>query len=143
MKLSKTAAHAVLAVAHLAQASDPVPVQARQIASHLAIPTDSALKILQALARHRLLRSRLGRNGGYWLELDPDELSLLRIVEAVDGPIQVQLPLKDDPTSTRRATARRLRRACEQVTQRVRDEFGRITIASLIETDPAQVAGPS
>ena len=143
MKLSKTAAHAVLAVAHLAQSPSDAPVQARHIAGHLAIPTDSALKILQALARQRLLRSRLGRNGGYWLDKAPDEVSLLQIVEAVDGPIRVQMPLGEGAPSARRAMARRLRRACEQATQRVRDEFAGITVASLLEGEPVSTAGPS
>ncbi|MEX0884860.1 MAG: Rrf2 family transcriptional regulator [Phycisphaeraceae bacterium] len=132
MKLSRTAAHAVLAVAYLAECDRQVPVQARQIAGHLAIPTDSALKILQALSRQRLIRSQLGRGGGYRLDEDPRKLSLLRIVEAVDGPVQVQLPLSDAAPAASRQAVKRLRYACRDATRRLREDFDRITVAQLV-----------
>ena len=59
MKLSKSSAQAVLAMAFLAEQPTGSVIQARQVGGHLGIPTDSALKILQVLARHGLLASQL------------------------------------------------------------------------------------
>lgn len=87
MKLSKTSAQAALAVGYLAERRDEGPIQARQVGEYLGVPTDSALKILQALARRQVIQSRLGRGGGYRLETTPEDVSLLAVVEAVEGPI--------------------------------------------------------
>lgn len=92
MKLSKTSAHAVLAVAYLASCKDNGVVQARQVAEHLSIQTDSALKILQVLAQHKLIDSRLGRSGGYQFTKLASEVTLLQIIEAVDGPVVSGIP---------------------------------------------------
>lgn len=130
MKLSKTSAHAALAMGYLAGQSGNGLVQARQVADHLGIPTDSALKILQALARQGLIQSQLGRTGGYQLHRLPSDVTLLEVVEAIEGPIQTQMPLhsvREQLTGSFDA----LQSVFEQVTRQIRSELGRATVASL------------
>ncbi len=57
----------------------------KDIAREEKIPAQFLAKILQSLARKRLLRSTKGPSGGFCLELPAPELSLLTIVRAVDG----------------------------------------------------------
>ena len=52
---SREKAQTALALAFLAEQESDTVVQARQVAAHLGIPTDSALKILQTLARQELI----------------------------------------------------------------------------------------
>lgn len=129
MKLSKTSAHAALALAFLANRTDAGPVQARQVAEYLGIPTDSALKILQALARNRIIRSQLGRAGGYRFHRPSHEVSLLDVVETIDGPIAPQIPI-DDPDDGG-GSVDLLQAACEQAATSIRAELARLTIADL------------
>ncbi len=140
MKLSKTSAHAAVAVAFLAsrssEAANSQPIQARQIAEHLKIPTDSALKILQCLVRHRIIQSQLGRSGGYFLNRDPQEVTLLQIIEAVDGPIVGDVPLHD---GTR--TVRMLGKICNRIADQLREDLGQQTVAELAGMNgPASLA---
>lgn len=131
MKLSKTAAHATLALAYLAMQDSQSPVQARQVAEHLKIPTDSALKILQTLARKRLLQSQLGRAGGYRLRKIPDSITLLQIVEAIDGPLQGAVPLTGDYDGLTESIEL-LEAACERANLSLRDQLDAVSLASLI-----------
>jgi Rrf2 family protein len=57
----------------------------KQIAQQEEIPTHFLAKILQQLARKGLLRSSKGPTGGFTLRRKPAEVSLMSIVEALDG----------------------------------------------------------
>lgn len=136
MKLSKTSAQAALAMAFLSERQDGAPTQARQIAEYLQIPTDSALKVLQALARQGLLRSQLGRSGGYHLANEADQISLLQIVEAIDGPIRVDMPISGEGHCFS-ASVDVLRRVCEASDRQLRDQLSRLTVAQLAAANDA------
>lgn len=130
MKFTKTFAQAALAMAYLADRNEPGPTQARQVAEHLGVQTDSALKILQALVRENLLRSQLGRSGGYHLVRPPDEITLLQVIEAIDGPVAPDLPIHAEQDHL--ATAVQvLRGVCERVADHQRREMARLTVADL------------
>ncbi|MCC6680622.1 MAG: Rrf2 family transcriptional regulator [Phycisphaeraceae bacterium] len=131
MKMSKSVAYAAVALAYLATRRQEGPVQARQVAAHLEIPVDSTLKILQALARQQLLRSTLGRSGGYVLDRDPAQLTLLEVVEALDGPIQPAIPIQANHPALA-ACADRLHGACRNTIQQLRQALAQCTIAHLI-----------
>lgn len=142
MKLSKTSAHAVLAVAYLASSKDGGVIQARQVADHLNIQTDSALKILQVLAQHKLIDSRLGRSGGYRFTKSPDEVTLLQIVEAIDGPVASEVPAINaaDNLAGRLDV---LRVVCDHAAQQIRDRLQKTTVSDLLFSDQMQVLNPS
>ena len=59
---------------------------AKDIAKDEEIPAHFLAKILQQLARKGYLRSTKGPNGGFCLKRKPEDLRLIDIVEAVDGP---------------------------------------------------------
>ncbi len=88
MLYSRTAEYAIRAFVHLSQAPPNTYVMARRIAEKEEIPAHFLAKILQDLARRQLLRSNKGPNGGFALirGRETKALSLLDVVEAVDGP---------------------------------------------------------
>ncbi|WP_200761387.1 RrF2 family transcriptional regulator [Poriferisphaera corsica] len=131
MKLSKTSAHAALAIAFLANQTTQGPTQARTVAEHLGVPTDSALKILQALSRHRLIKSQLGRSGGYLLHRPAESISLLEIVEAIDGPIAGEMPISQH-TGKLDYSMNILQSACQNAAQQLRDTLCKYTVADLV-----------
>lgn len=85
MIYSRASEYAIRAFMHLAQAPDGRFVMVKQIAERENIPAHFLAKILQQLARKGLLRSSKGPNGGFALRHAPSEISLLHIVEALDG----------------------------------------------------------
>ncbi|WP_204071867.1 RrF2 family transcriptional regulator [Planotetraspora phitsanulokensis] len=68
----------------LTSVAEPVPA-ARLAELHEVSPTYLA-KQLQALARAGLVFSVQGKSGGYMLSRPPAEITLLDVVEAIDGP---------------------------------------------------------
>lgn len=138
MKLSKTSTLAALAVAHLSTRQNEGFIQARQVADYLHIPTDSALKVLQALARRGLIASQLGRSGGYRLDREPADVTLRQIVEAVEGPIEAEVPVNGDDNGLT-SSITQLRKACNRVANAVRTELDRTTVADLADLPAEEV----
>jgi Rrf2 family protein len=83
---------AVFAVTHVAEVDHPNPCHGREIAKALGVSADSLLKILQQLAKAGVLHSSRGRFGGFTLGRPSGEISLLAVVEAIDGPIDGRVP---------------------------------------------------
>ncbi len=87
MQITQTADYAVRTTVFLALHVDDGPVAAAIIAKEMTIPVDYISKVVQALSRAGLVESVPGRNGGARLARDPGSLSMLDIIEAVDGPV--------------------------------------------------------
>jgi len=85
MIYSRSAEYAIRAFVHLATVPDGKYAMVKQIAEQSEIPSHFLAKILQQLARKGFLRSSKGPTGGFSLRMPASELSLLQIVEAVDG----------------------------------------------------------
>jgi len=60
--------------------------KAREIAERNSIPHRFLSRILADLVRARILHATAGPSGGYELVEPADQLSLLRVIEAIDGP---------------------------------------------------------
>ena len=125
-------------MAFLAEQEEGQIIQAKQVARHLDIPADSVLKILQALARHDLIHSRLGRSGGYRLVSSPAEISLLQVIEASDGPTNGQVRVDNAPQWIAGGLDL-LHAISQQAAQRMRDELSQTTIADLVKSNQDQV----
>lgn len=98
MRVNKSTVYAVLAVAHIARHTDSDLLQGRLISDAYGIPNEYLLKILQLLTRSGILKSETGRRGGFSLSRPPSEISLLEIIEAVDGPMTGEFPVLDRMT---------------------------------------------
>ncbi len=85
--LSTTCKYAVRAIIYIGlKGSKESRVNARIIASELGIPMQFLSKILQVFVRREILKSFKGPTGGFYLAKDPNEITLLEIVEIIDGP---------------------------------------------------------
>jgi len=84
--LSNTSKYAIRAVIYLALYSTPEKKAGiKKIAEELGIPTPFLGKILQMLAKHKILGSTKGPHGGFFLDKPAADISLMEIVEIIDG----------------------------------------------------------
>jgi Rrf2 family protein len=84
--LSNTCKYGIRAVLYLAvNAGEGQKIGIKQISKDLEIPTPFLGKILQSLAKHHLLSSTKGPNGGFGLGKKPEDILLMDIVEIIDG----------------------------------------------------------
>lgn len=79
---------AVLAIARQQSENPGGSVQIREIAAAHSLPQEYIGKLLTILVKARILNSGRGREGGFTLRRRASEISILDIVEAVDGPIE-------------------------------------------------------
>lgn len=85
MIYSRSAEYAIRALIHIAAAPAGEYVLVKNVAAEAGIPVHFLAKILQDLARDGFLKSSKGPRGGFRLAYPADEISMLRIVDAVDG----------------------------------------------------------
>jgi len=89
-KLSKKADYGLIAVKHLAMhRSENHACSANEIAEEYGISTTLMAKVLQKLARHALVGAKHGSTGGYQIAKDPDRISALDVITAIDGPVLI------------------------------------------------------
>ena len=89
MKLSNRCRYATIALFDIAFHNDGKPTQVRQIAQRQQIPGRFLEQIFHDLRRAELVDGKRGRNGGYFLHRSPAEITLTDIIEATDGPIEL------------------------------------------------------
>jgi Rrf2 family transcriptional regulator, iron-sulfur cluster assembly transcription factor len=84
--LSNTCKYAIRAVLYLALNADGInKIGIKKISNDLNIPTPFLGKILQVLAKNKILFSTKGPNGGFSLGKQPKDISLMDIVDIIDG----------------------------------------------------------
>ena len=86
MRVSAKVDYALRACAELAAAGDG-PLKGDRIAQAQQIPLKFLENILLDLKHAGLVKSQRGAEGGYWLSLSPEEISLAEVIRAVEGPI--------------------------------------------------------
>lgn len=128
MRFTRASIYALSAVTHLATQKDNPATPSHEVARAHQIPERFLLKVLKPLVGIGVLRSIKGPNGGYKLAKTADKISVLEILEAVEGPIQTQLPGLENGN---RALEARLGKLSETMVIHQRDQLRRLTIKEL------------
>ena len=95
MNVSMSTGYGLLAVGYLARHRDQKIILSQTIAKEYDIPWEYLLKIMQPLVRIGVLRSKRGPRGGFSLAKPITQITMLEIIEAVDGPLSGQLHLDE------------------------------------------------
>ena len=95
MKISRSTGYAILAVGYIAQNQKQGIILSQSVSKKYNIPLEYLLKILQQLVRANVLRSKRGPRGGFNLAQPAKKITMLQIIEAVEGPMISQLNLKE------------------------------------------------
>jgi len=129
MKLSRTAGYALQAALQLARTGSSAPIPCSRLAAQGRMPERFLLQILRNLVTHGILHSARGVDGGYRLERKPEEISLLEVIEAVDGPLCATAPVTEGLPEESLA---KLRHVLEQVTKTARQQLSQIKLSCLL-----------
>lgn len=129
MRISRTVAYAVQAVMHLADVNPSIPYPCSKLAKDGKMPERFLLQILRQLVTHGILNSTRGVDGGYSMMRRPDQITLLEIIEAIDGPIISALP-QGEGISQQSLT--KLRDEMKDVTDSLKKQLSSIKISDLM-----------
>ena len=97
MQITRQADYAVRAVLHLARSSD-ARIATSVIAEQQKIPPSFLAKLISQLSIAGLLHTSRGARGGVTLARQAGEITLLEVIEAIDGPIQLNECVGDTGT---------------------------------------------
>lgn len=89
MRITQECDYAIRIMVALAGLENGKILDASAISSEQNIPSRFAVKILRKLVLSKLVSSKKGANGGYMLGRSASQITLLNIVETIDGPIAV------------------------------------------------------
>ncbi len=153
LSLTRKVDYALVALAGLAEAdaSSERPVSSSRLADEYGLPSALLIKVLKRLHRAGIVESERGVHGGYYLADKPEAISLVRVFEAIEGPIDL-MPCcgdgqasEDSADETCRLTPRcPISRRIRELSGRVNDYFRQVTLRDLIspEADPTPIRVP-
>ena len=104
MRLTREGEYAVRTVLYLVTKGSDEITRRRDVSEAMEIPHDFLGKIAQKLAHAKILEIRQGPKGGYRLIPSPDEITILDVIEAVEGPIVLN-PCLIHPSICRRSVS--------------------------------------
>jgi Rrf2 family protein len=128
MELTRASNYVIAAAVYLAHQKGGKPATSQVIAEAEGLPEPFLHKLLKPLVDVGLLRSLKGPNGGYTLARPAKDITLLEIVEAVDGPIRGQVPEFEHGD---RRLERKLQAVCVKMAEAVRQRLRKVTLADL------------
>jgi Rrf2 family protein len=100
MQITRQADYAVRAVLYLARIEGNQRAPTSTIAQEQGIPPSFLAKIISQLSIAGLLHTSRGARGGVTLARDPKDITLLEVIEAIDGPIMLNECVGDSAACT-------------------------------------------
>jgi Rrf2 family protein len=131
MQVSRKIDYALRAVIHLAnEESSKRACSVAAIASRERIPRQFLEKIVQELIHKGLVQSRRGPRGGYVLARPADQVTFRDVIEAVEGPITLNVCVGEHADCFLLGTCG-MQRVWQEGQRRVLELFDRTTIADV------------
>ena len=131
MKISRSTGYALVAVGYIAQNNSDGAVLAARVSKEYSIPLEYLLKILQQLVRANILRSKRGPRGGFFLAHPAEEITLLQIIEAVDGPMISHLHLAEQTNNA--PFSIKMEEVCRHATGEVRAIYDKAALSQILK----------
>jgi len=130
VKLSHATSYALHALVHIASQKLDQPVASHTIAEAKGLPERFLLKVLKPLSAARILVSLKGPNGGYRLARPADRITLLDVIEAVEGPLQGVVPEVDHAGKAK--VDEHLQQVCNRTAELVRQRLRKVSVQDLV-----------
>ncbi|EFL52293.1 transcriptional regulator, BadM/Rrf2 family [Solidesulfovibrio fructosivorans JJ]] len=130
MRLTRAGEYAIRCVLYLAMHQDRTLISRKEIAEAMEIPAQFLGKVAQSLSRAGIIAIRQGAQGGYEMAKAPEAVSLLSVVEAIDGEIFLNDCIHRPDTCTRQ-TICSVHRVWETARRQLRETLAGTTLAAL------------
>ena len=138
MKITQEADYALRMMCLLTKetAAGNTPVGAATLAEGVAVPTRFGLKILHKLSGADLVKTSRGATGGYSLNVNPATVTVRRVIEAIDGPIEINRCLSDTHQCLNNPNKDccRLHHVFEDLNGQITERLDRLTVAMVVDS---------
>ena len=129
MKLTRTSKYAICALVALARQDSKRFVASHLLAAAAGVPQKFLLKVLKPLVDAKVLRAFRGVNGGYRLVKPALDITLLEVVETVEGPIRGVVPEIEGSHS---GFEQKLQAVCQQAAEQLRAALRSVRLSDLV-----------
>ena len=133
LRFTKRAGYGLMAIHYIAVHDRLGAVSAKRIAEEFQIPPELLAKILQRLAKRRLIVAQAGPKGGYVLSRRPNEISVGEVVRALEGPISIVSCL--DHSGCPQELRCNLRRPVQKLQAAISEMLDTMTLSELTSDD--------
>ena len=132
MRLERASGYGLLALVYLAENMDGKPAQVQMVSEATGVPVEYLRKLMGRLARARIIRSIRGRNGGFELGRAGAKVTVLDIIEALEGEVRPTTFLDDDLVASRKdKVGRGLNKWRTTTSEELRKMLGKTTLAEI------------
>ncbi len=130
MRTSSSTKYALLAVGYIGQHKGKNLVLSQDVAKAYNIPLEYLLKIMNQLTKAQILRSKRGPRGGFSLARPLLKITMLDVIEAIEGPMNVSVALKENAPKDKFAAG--AERAYDKVVAGARAAFKKVKLSNLV-----------
>ena len=130
MKINRSTGYALIAVGFIALNSSDRSVLAAEVSKEYGIPLEYLLKILQVLVRANILRSKRGPGGGFSLAKNSEQITLLDIVEAIEGSLGGSMHLAKQGNNN--AFCLKIEDICRNATDSVKEIYSNARLSDIL-----------
>ena len=134
LRFTKRADYGLMAIHYIAVNEDHGVVNAKRIAEEFHIPSELLAKILQRLAKQKLIASQNGPKGGYVLARRPSEISVGDVIRALEGPVNIVSCLEASSECPQMAHCN-LRRPVQKIQAAISQVLDTMSLAELNGSD--------
>ena len=131
MKISRSLEYGLLVVGHIAKYGNNDFVTVASISRKHNIKPAQLAKIAKEFVRANILKNKMGPNGGFKLIIPADQISLLDIIEAVDGPLE-QIAVVSEKTE-HEPFIMNIEKTCKDVIAKAKDSLHKAKISKMIK----------
>ncbi|PWU08525.1 MAG: Rrf2 family transcriptional regulator [Terriglobia bacterium] len=142
MQLTRAADYAIRVMVHLASVAPGTRTSRSELAEAVACPEQFLSKVLQNLTKSGMVISYRGSTGGFELAPGHRNASVLEVVEAVEGPIRLNICLETQNACTRSSWCPAFS-VWQDAQQAMTDVLRRARIADLARTMALQRPNPN
>lgn len=130
MKLKASIDYGVRAIVYLALKDGTC--SSREISDEMCVPRDYLIQLALRMRNAGLIKARPGKNGGYVLAKDPDDITIGMVLNAFDSDLKhVRQPMKKDSKASE--SAQIVRKAHGIVTKSFNSYLDSITVKDIID----------
>ena len=129
LKITRKVEYALIALRHLQQMEQGQLSSAKSMASEYGIPQELLAKILQKLAKEKIVQALKGPRGGYQILKDPKKVNMTKFFEILEGPMGIMDCYFD--SNCEQINGCTIREPINRINERIRGMFDQMTLADI------------
>jgi Rrf2 family protein len=128
MKISKTVEYGLIAIVYVAQNCKDGRVMSKRIADEFNLPREYLQQVMINFVRAGILSTKKGPRGGSTLIRPATEITLLEIIEVLEGPVVIPMTFARE---TGKPFAKKVEKMFLDVSEAMKASYAKVTLADM------------